>query len=60
MVLTVGYIKTDAQSVIIKHPKSQPRQIHKQKNNDFFSANLSSVIVKNGKNRGSRNLCIFP
>jgi len=46
MVSVVGYIETDIESIIVKHPKSQPWQIHNQKNNDFFTTNLS---ICNGK-----------
>jgi hypothetical protein len=35
MVSMIGYIEADIEFVIIKHPKSQPRQIHNQKNNAY-------------------------
>lgn len=30
----------DIESIIIKHPESQPRQIHNQKNDDFPASNI--------------------
>ncbi|MCP1301899.1 hypothetical protein NK356_22240 [Chryseobacterium sp. S0630] len=50
----VGYVETDIESVIIQYPKSQPRQIHNQKNDRFFTVNLSISDREKGKNRSCK------